>query len=51
MNVIVVILQTSGVTYRNSCKAHVFYRLRHIQRVLDLLTYVKYKLRYVGFGK
>ncbi len=37
MNVIVVVLWTSGVTYRNSCKAHIFHRSRCIQRVLDHL--------------
>ncbi len=37
MNVIVVVLQTSNATYRNSCEAHVFCRLRHVQRALDHL--------------
>ncbi len=35
LNVIVVILQTSGTTYRNSCKAYVFCRSRYIQRALN----------------
>ncbi len=53
MNVIGVILRTSGATYRNSCKAHVFHRSRRVQRVLDHLPtpYTKYKPRCGRFGK
>ncbi len=35
MNVIVVILRTSGATYRNSFKVHVFRSSRCVQRALD----------------
>ncbi len=35
MNVIVVILRTSGATYRNAYKAHVFRKSGRVQRALD----------------
>ncbi len=37
MNAIVVVLRISGATYCNSRKAHVFRRLRSVQRVLNHL--------------
>ncbi len=47
MNVIIVILRTSGATYRNSFKVHVFRNSSCIQRVLDHLN----KMKYGWFGK